>query len=226
MTTLRILIYHGKHGDQYWLADTRTRAAQAREALFKHLDEMGCYEGEEYQDHVEAARQGDAGAIEGLLESRCCCEYEGFDYEYIEVPFNSGVPGVAELLSFNTYQQAAAGTDIYPSASALLYGAAGLAGEGGEIAGKVLDLMEAALRFMKHAGEAANQGKKVTRDDDGVLTSARKDAIRKELGGALWYMAKIAREMGVDLAEVAAGNLAELYSRKARGTIKGDGDDR
>jgi len=227
MSTLRILVYHGKHGKQYWLADTPTRAAQAREALFRQLDEMGFYCDED-KGHLTKARAGDAKAIEGILESRghCGCEYEKWDYEDIEVPCNGGIPGLAELEGFNAYQVSAHGTAQYPREAGILYAALGLAGEGGEIAEKMIALIEAALHVAKHTGEVANQTKKIVRDDASVLTPERKSAIAKELGGMFWYAAEIATLLGIDLATVPAMNLKQLYSRKARGTIQGDGDNR
>lgn len=224
MTTLRILIYRGKHGDAYWLADTSTRAAQAREALFRQLNEMGCYESN--QEKLEEARAGDAKAIEFILECRKGYEYENWDYEYVEVLCNGGIPGLAELLDFDTYQKSAHGTAEYPPEAGLFYAALGLAGEGGEVAALLLDLLVAGLHIAKHTGEVANQVKKVARDDDGVLTAARKRAVIKELGGMFWYAAELATLMGISLADVPSANLQQLYSRKARGTIKGDGDDR
>jgi len=223
MTTLKILIYRGKHGDAHWLADTPTRATQARGALFRQLDEMGCYEDDE---GLKEARAGDARAIEIILESRRGYEYENWDYEYIEVPCNGGVPGLAELLDFDVYQKSAHGTAEYPPEAGLMYATLGLTGEGGEVAALLLDLLVAGLHVAKHTGEVANQVKKVARDDDNVLTAARKRAIIKELGGMFWYAAEIATLMGISLADVPATNLHQLYSRKTRGTIKGDGDDR
>lgn len=224
MTTLKILVYRGKHGDQYWLADTPTRSTQAREALFRQLDEMGCYENDE--NGLEKARAGDVQAIAIILDRRDGCEYEGWSYEYIEVLSNDNIPGLAELLDFDTYQKAAHGTAEYPSEIGLYYAALGLAGEGGEVAAVLLDLLAAGLHVAKHTGEVANQVKKVARDDDGLLTAKRKRAVVKELGGMFWYAAEIATLMGISLADVPATNLHQLYSRKARGTIKGDGDNR
>ncbi len=75
---MRILIYHGKHGDEYMLADTTERLRAALKRLFKMLDEMGCYEGEEY---LEDARNGNDQALRFILMSRKDCEYEGWDLE-------------------------------------------------------------------------------------------------------------------------------------------------
>ncbi len=87
-------------------------------------------------------------------------------------------------------------------------------------------LMYAALGFAGEAGEVANKVKKVYRDDNGVLTDERRLQIAKELGGALWYLAVTAKQAGFSLDDIAFMNLMELRSRRERGTIKGDGDDR
>lgn len=224
MTLLKILIYKGKHGDQHWLADTPTRAVQAREALFRQLDGYGFYEDDE--DNLEQARAGNAQAIEIILDRRNGYEYEEWRYEHVEVPCNGGIPGLAELLDFDTYQKSAHGTAEYPPEIGIFYATLGLAGEGGEVAALLLDLLVAGLNVAKHTGEVANQVKKIARDDDGLLTSARKRAVVKELGGMFWYAAEIATLMGISLADVPSANLRQLYSRKERGTIKGDGDDR
>ena len=79
MSNIRILIYHGKHGDQHWVANTAEQAATAREALFRQLDEEGCYEGED-AELLEKAREGNINCIEHILRYRRLCEYEGWDY--------------------------------------------------------------------------------------------------------------------------------------------------
>ena len=76
------------------------------------------------------------------------------------------------------------------------------------------------------AGEVQNKVKKIFRDDGGVLTEARKQAIIKEMGGNLWYLAALAHGMGVSLGEIAFANVNELAGRKIRGTLRGDGDNR
>ncbi len=80
---MRILIYHGKYGDEYLLADTPARIRAALRRLFKLLDEQGCYED---QPHVEEARNGDDRAIRFILASRKGCEYEDWDLEEVIDP--------------------------------------------------------------------------------------------------------------------------------------------
>ena len=48
--------------------------------------------------------------------------------------------------------------------------------------------------------------------------------LAKELGDVLWYIATLSTELGLDLEEIAAGNLAKLSARKDAGKIHGSGD--
>jgi len=72
---MKILVYHGKYGADYWVVDTPARMNAALKALFNQLDKYGCYEDED-EDHLAKARAGDKRAIFGILSSRQCCEYE------------------------------------------------------------------------------------------------------------------------------------------------------
>jgi len=127
-------------------------------------------------------------------------------------------------MNFNDYQIAAAKTAIYPRAAKVFYPALGLPGEVGEVAEKVVELHT--LRMAAHAGQVANQAKKIIRDDDGDIAEARIRAIGKEIGGVLWYCAALATDLGLNLGDIAQENADILASRAERGTIKGDGDDR
>ncbi len=111
-------------------------------------------------------------------------------------------------LDLDEYQRLAGRTAQYPGHDEerlAMYPALGLAGE---------------------AGEVCEHFKKALRDDGGVLTDERRQAVAKELGDVLWYVAAIATELGLSLGEVGQGNLEKLLSRQRRGVIKGDGDDR
>ena len=76
------------------------------------------------------------------------------------------------------------------------------------------------------AGEVSDKFKKVIRDHDGVLDESVANDIVKELGDVLWYVAAIARYMGVDLDEVARQNIEKLTDRRNRNLIHGNGDNR
>ena len=51
-------------------------------------------------------------------------------------------------------------------------------------------------------------------------------AIKGEIGDVLWYASQLASELGLLLEDIAEYNLEKLFSRKNRGVLKGDGDNR
>jgi NTP pyrophosphatase (non-canonical NTP hydrolase) len=107
-------------------------------------------------------------------------------------------------MNLSEYQRRSRATAVYPYAgSNLTYPALGLCGE---------------------AGEAAEKVKKTIRDDGGILTEERREALAAELGDVLWYVAQLATEAGLDLDEVAEGNLEKLLSRRERAVLQGSGD--
>jgi NTP pyrophosphatase (non-canonical NTP hydrolase) len=104
------------------------------------------------------------------------------------------------------YQELSRRTATYPGAGDnIVYPTLGLAGEAGEVAEKV---------------------KKLLRDDDGVMSDERREALAGELGDVLWYVSQVATEAGLDLEEIAQGNLDKLLSRQRRGVLSGSGDSR
>jgi NTP pyrophosphatase (non-canonical NTP hydrolase) len=109
-------------------------------------------------------------------------------------------------VDISEYQRRSRATAVYPDAGDnLAYPALGLCGE---------------------AGEAAEKVKKAMRDDGGVLSDERREALAAELGDVLWYVAQLATEAGLDLGEIAGDNLAKLLSRQERGVLQGSGDTR
>ena len=114
-----------------------------------------------------------------------------------------------KIETFDDYQLATATTAKYPGAltgdiRAISYTALGL-GEAGEVQGKV---------------------KKVLRDDDGVVTHEKRKEIAAELGDVLWYVARLADEIGMSLNAIAQWNIDKLRDRAARGVLQGSGDNR
>jgi NTP pyrophosphatase (non-canonical NTP hydrolase) len=109
-------------------------------------------------------------------------------------------------MDFSEYQKRSRETAIYPGKDKdFIYPALGVAGEAGEVIEKI---------------------KKAVREDSGKITAERKEALQKEMGDLLWYLAQLATETGIDLNQVAEENLAKLLSRKERGKLRGDGDNR
>lgn len=108
-------------------------------------------------------------------------------------------------MELNYYQQMAKRTAVYPKDQGLVYTALGLNGEAGEVAEKI---------------------KKILRDNNGVVSPEARDALIKEAGDVLWYLANFAEELGVNLGTIASLNLQKLGSRQDRGVLHGAGDDR
>ena len=117
---------------------------------------------------------------------------------------------MTDYVDLNTYQDLARATAIYPDISPdapgnPYYPALGLAGE---------------------VGEYCNKLKKVMRDKGGIINLAFIEEAESELGDVLWYLAACASELGLELGTIAQSNLDKLRSRKERGVLNGDGDDR
>lgn len=74
------------------------------------------------------------------------------------------------------------------------------------------------------AGEIAEAVKKYLRGDYDFR--ALQHRVAPELGDVIWYVAVMAKLMGVSLDDVAQENLAKLVSRKERGVLKGSGNER
>ena len=109
-------------------------------------------------------------------------------------------------MNFNEYQTKSRKTAGYPAIGhAVIYPTLGLVNEAGEVAGKI---------------------KKVFRDKDGEISAETREALKAELGDVLWYIAQVCTELEISLDDVVEYNLAKLLDRKARGQIRGDGDNR
>ena len=106
-------------------------------------------------------------------------------------------------MNFSEYQERANATAIYNTKFSILYPTLGLAGEAGEVAEKV---------------------KKIIRDNKNIVDE--REDIAKELGDVLWYVAAVARDIGFKLEAIAEMNIEKLESRKERGVIQGNGDNR
>lgn len=79
-----------------------------------------------------------------------------------------------------------------------------------------------ALGLCGEAGEVANKIKKLQRD--GLSVDEVRDGVASEMGDVLWYLAALAEELGLSLAEVAEQNLIKLSKRRAQNAIQGSGD--
>lgn len=106
-----------------------------------------------------------------------------------------------DLEAFDMYQTEAHTTAVYPPENGLAYLVTGLMAEAGEVAGKVA---------------------KVFRGDREV----EPEAVAAELGDLLWFIAETSFHLGVPMSQIAENNLQKLADRKARGVLKGNGDNR
>ena len=86
----------------------------------------------------------------------------------------------------------------------LIYPIFGLMGESGEVAGKLIPLI----------------------NNPAPLTVEQRAELVKEIGDVMWYLAALTTVLGVSLSEVATINIEKLKSRQDRGKIHGDGDNR
>lgn len=88
------------------------------------------------------------------------------------------------------------------------------------------DLLHWVLGLNGEAGEVAEKLKKIIRDKHSIISEEDKQELAKELGDVMWYIAVFAHDLGVPLETIAQQNLDKLLSRKQRGTLSGNGDNR
>ncbi len=87
-----------------------------------------------------------------------------------------------------------------------LFLAIGIAGEAGEI----LEKLKKHIR--KHGASP--------------IPPDLKEQLKAEMGDVLWYLAELASALDLSLTEVAKTNIKKLNSRKKRGVLMGEGDNR
>lgn len=110
--------------------------------------------------------------------------------------------------TLDEYQAATALTDImkdWPQHERVIVNSIGLAEEAGKCLGHV---------------------KTTLADHNGHFSPEVQFKIVRQLGSALWYMARLAAALGVKLSLVAAINLGSTMDRKQARVLKGVGDDR
>ena len=83
-----------------------------------------------------------------------------------------------------------------------------------------------ALKLSGEVGEVNEKLGKIIRDKDGYVHSDSKDAIKKELGDVVWYIAELCTVLDLKLSDVLETNIAKLDDRRARNVIGGSGDNR
>ena len=92
--------------------------------------------------------------------------------------------------------------------------------------GKKDNLIHFTFGLAGEVGEVTERIKKVHRDNDFVFDGEDKKYLQKELGDVLWYVSQLATVLDLSLDEIATVNTEKLQSRKARGKLRGSGDER
>jgi len=77
------------------------------------------------------------------------------------------------------------------------------------------------LGLAGEAGEVVEHIKKFIRDDN-----LDQEELKKELGDAIYYWCRICKQFGLEPSEVIRANVEKLISRRERGKLRGDGDNR
>lgn len=123
-------------------------------------------------------------------------------------------------MKLNKYQEKAMETCL-PSSDNFTYQMLNLVGEIGEFASKVAKGIRKEQLSIKN-----NQLRKPNPFAINNPVGDIGKELKYEAGDILWQLAGLCKVMGWSLEEVAQMNLDKLASRKDRGKILGDGDDR
>lgn len=126
-------------------------------------------------------------------------------------------------MTLNDYQKQAM-TTCMESSNNFAYMFLNLVGEVGEFASKI------AKGIRKNKCQIGNivgdPNILIACTHHGSMAPEEKDDVRKEIGDIMWQVAGVCTVMGWTLEEVCQENLDKLASRKERGVISGDGDNR
>lgn len=90
----------------------------------------------------------------------------------------------------------------------------------------LLNIAYTVLGLAGEAGELAGKLKKVIRDDGGRISKDKLDAMKDENGDCLWYIAQNSFNFGENLEKTAVNNINKLVKRKENNTLTGSGDKR
>lgn len=131
-----------------------------------------------------------------------------------------------DTFNFDVYQRVAGQFATYPgrdTSFGLWYCITKLNGEAGEAAEKLGKAFrdDGLIEFVERDPLTGYQSIAIN-----SLTGEKFDALVKELGDILWYVARAAGELGLPLSVIANENLMKLSDRAERGKLQGSGDNR
>lgn len=121
-------------------------------------------------------------------------------------------------MQLNEYQQKAMSTCM-ESCDNFAYMFTGMVGEIGEFASKV-------AKAIRRESAVIDYNRFITEYGTNAMTEAELHDLKSEAGDILWFIAGLCNVMGWPLDEVGQENLDKLASRKVRGVISGNGDNR
>jgi NTP pyrophosphatase (non-canonical NTP hydrolase) len=75
-------------------------------------------------------------------------------------------------------------------------------------------------------GEVNEKIKKALFANEDVHSVNFKENISHELGDVLWYLSQLAKQLNLKLEDIAKENLIKVTTRKERGVLGGEGDNR
>lgn len=130
-------------------------------------------------------------------------------------------------MTLNEYQQKAMATCM-PSCENFSYMFINLVGETGELASKIAKAIRKEQIYIGSNSEKEDNHLMLmpgfAMDKDKL--DAFSDAVKGELGDVLWQLSGLCTVMGFTLEDIAQSNYDKLASRKKRGVIDGNGDNR
>lgn len=131
-------------------------------------------------------------------------------------------------MDFNEYQKLALQSKDCPDNA--IYSALGLAEEAGEVAGKFKkhwrDIIYLHAKEFNKTDKGKSQPVNPNETHWPILEKDTKEAVIKEMGDVMWYLACLADNLNISLSHVAEINIAKIQKRVATDTIHGAGDDR
>lgn len=126
-------------------------------------------------------------------------------------------------MELNEYQKQAM-TTCLPTCNNVAYMSMNLCGEVGELHSKLAKAIRKGKLFIS-TGECNEEGERILYQTH-TLTAEELVDIEKECGDVMWQIAGVCLVLGFDLEDVCRQNLEKLRSRKQRGVIDGNGDNR
>lgn len=125
---------------------------------------------------------------------------------------------ITRAMTLNEYQ-AAAMTTCMGSCKNESYMMLNLVGEVGELASKM-------AKAIRKGNAMIDRNRFITENGSNTMTEQEIKGLKAEVGDCMWQLAGLCAVMGWTLEGVCQENLAKLASRKERGVIAGEGDNR